>query len=61
MRMGGNSGVNFEPTIFLDAHPEMSLAREEIFGPVLTTTLRFRDLDEAIRIANDTTRHMDCP
>ncbi|HUP84849.1 MAG TPA: proline dehydrogenase family protein [Acidimicrobiales bacterium] len=41
------------PTIVLDAPPTSRVAREEIFGPVLTV-LRARDLDHAIELANDT-------
>jgi malonate-semialdehyde dehydrogenase (acetylating)/methylmalonate-semialdehyde dehydrogenase len=39
------------PSIFDHVHPEMVIAREEIFGPVLSV-IRARDLDEAIAIAN---------
>ncbi len=39
------------PTILDDVRPEMRVAREEIFGPVLSV-MRFRDLDEAIEAAN---------
>lgn len=45
-------GYYVEPTIFADVKNDMTIAREEIFGPVLST-IKFRDLDEAIRIAND--------
>jgi acyl-CoA reductase-like NAD-dependent aldehyde dehydrogenase len=41
------------PTIYDEVKPEMSIAKEEIFGPVLSV-IRFKTLDEAIRIANDT-------
>lgn len=41
-----------EPTLFVEASNEMRVAREEIFGPVLTV-ISFRDEDEAVRIAND--------
>ena len=41
-----------EPTIYTDAKPSMRIARDEIFGPVLTV-LRFTDEDEAVAIAND--------
>jgi acyl-CoA reductase-like NAD-dependent aldehyde dehydrogenase len=41
------------PTIFTGVTPDMTIAREEIFGPVLSV-LRFEDADEAIRLANDT-------
>lgn len=42
-----------EPTIFSDVTPQMRLAREEVFGPVLAV-FTFEDEDEAIRMANDT-------
>lgn len=42
----------FPPTIFDRVTPEMRIAREEVFGPVLSV-LKFRDEDEAIRLAND--------
>ncbi|MFN8061036.1 MAG: 5-carboxymethyl-2-hydroxymuconate semialdehyde dehydrogenase [Vicinamibacterales bacterium] len=48
-------GPNFAPpTLFLAATPAMRVAREEIFGPVLTV-LSFDDEAEAIRLANDST------
>jgi RHH-type transcriptional regulator, proline utilization regulon repressor / proline dehydrogenase / delta 1-pyrroline-5-carboxylate dehydrogenase len=46
-------GFFVPPTIFTGVKPHMSLAREEIFGPVLSV-IKVRDLDEAIRVANDT-------
>ncbi|MCB2012618.1 MAG: aldehyde dehydrogenase family protein, partial [Geminicoccaceae bacterium] len=46
-------GIFIEPTIFVDVDNDMRIAREEVFGPVLSV-IRFRDADEAIRIANDT-------
>ncbi|MBD5801895.1 Glutarate-semialdehyde dehydrogenase DavD [Azoarcus sp. Aa7] len=46
-------GTFFEPTVLADATPEMTLAKEEIFGPV-APLYRFRTEDEAIRLANDT-------
>ena len=46
-------GWFFEPTVFVDANNDMQIAREEIFGPVLTV-IPCRDVDDAIRIANDT-------
>jgi RHH-type proline utilization regulon transcriptional repressor/proline dehydrogenase/delta 1-pyrroline-5-carboxylate dehydrogenase len=46
-------GFFVPPTIFTGVEPQMRLAREEIFGPVLSV-MKARDLDEAIRIANDT-------
>jgi acyl-CoA reductase-like NAD-dependent aldehyde dehydrogenase len=41
------------PTVFADATPAMRIAREEVFGPVLTV-MRWSSVDEAIRIANAT-------
>ncbi len=41
------------PTLFTDVSNDMSIAREEIFGPVLSV-IPFGDEDEAVRIANDT-------
>ena len=41
------------PTVFTDVSNDMSIAREEIFGPVLSV-IPFSDEDEAVRIANDT-------
>lgn len=46
-------GTFFQPTVLLDVDPGMRVAREEIFGPVAALT-RFRDDDEAIRLANAT-------
>jgi len=46
-------GFFVPPTIFTGVTAEMRLAREEIFGPVLSV-MKVRDLDEAIRVANDT-------
>ncbi len=43
----------FEPTVLADATPEMTLAREETFGP-LAPVFRFKDEAEAIRLANAT-------
>jgi len=59
LRLGGararedSGGYYVEPTIFDGVSNEMRIAREEIFGPVLST-IPFRDEEEAIRIANDT-------
>ena len=49
----GLDGYFVAPTIFADVTPHARLAQEEIFGPVLAV-LKARDLDEALRIANDT-------
>ena len=46
-------GYFIPPTIFTDVKPDMRIAREEIFGPVLSV-LKVRDLDEAIEVANGT-------
>ena len=51
-REGCKSGWFIEPTIFTDVQPSMRIAREEIFGPVLSV-MPFSTDDEAIRIAND--------
>ena len=59
VRLGGrraleeSGGYFVEPTIFDAVSNEMRIAREEIFGPVLST-IPFRDEEEAVRIANDT-------
>ena len=47
------NGHFVEPTIFDDVKPTMRIAREEIFGPVLSV-IPFKTEEEAIRIANDT-------
>jgi RHH-type proline utilization regulon transcriptional repressor/proline dehydrogenase/delta 1-pyrroline-5-carboxylate dehydrogenase len=46
-------GYFIPPTIFTDVKPNMRIAREEIFGPVLSV-LQVRDLDEALEVANGT-------
>ena len=50
---GDPGGSYLGPTILDDVRPEMDIAREEVFGPVLAI-LPYRDEEEAIRIANDT-------
>ena len=58
LRLGGNrarqesGGFFVEPTVFANVDPKMKIAREEIFGPVLST-ITFKDTEEAVRIAND--------
>jgi betaine-aldehyde dehydrogenase len=47
------AGYYVKPTVFTDVHPEMKIAREEIFGPVLSA-LRFKDEEELFELANDT-------
>ncbi|WP_431995378.1 aldehyde dehydrogenase family protein [Streptomyces griseoflavus] len=46
-------GYWVSPTVFADVTPEMTIAQEEIFGPVLSV-LRYDDEDDALRIANGT-------
>ena len=46
-------GYFIPPTIFTGVKPSMRIAREEIFGPVLSV-IKVRDLDEAIEVANGT-------
>ena len=47
-------GYFVEPTVFTEVQDEMAIARDEIFGPVLSV-LRFSDMDELVRRANATT------
>jgi aldehyde dehydrogenase (NAD+) len=53
-RRVGGKGFFIEPTVFTNVKDEMAIAREEIFGPVLSV-LRFSDVDELVRRANATT------
>jgi len=50
---GLDTGYFVKPTVFADVSNEMTIAREEIFGPVLSI-IAYDDEDQAIRIANDT-------
>jgi len=50
---GLNRGYYVKPTVFADVKEDMTIAREEIFGPVLSI-MSFEDEDDAVRIANDT-------
>jgi acyl-CoA reductase-like NAD-dependent aldehyde dehydrogenase len=50
--IGTGKGYFMQPTVFADVRPEMTIAREEIFGPVLAA-IEFSDVDEAIARAND--------
>lgn len=56
LALGGSriagKGFFFEPTIFTRVEPKMAIAREEIFGPVLSV-LKAKDLTEAVALAND--------
>jgi aldehyde dehydrogenase (NAD+) len=50
---GLDKGYFAQPTVFADVSNDMTIAREEIFGPVLSI-IPYDDLDDAIAIANDT-------
>ncbi|MAD45942.1 MAG: betaine-aldehyde dehydrogenase [Oceanospirillaceae bacterium] len=50
---GAENGYFVEPTVFADCTDDMTIVREEIFGPVMSV-LSFTDEDEVIRRANDT-------
>jgi acyl-CoA reductase-like NAD-dependent aldehyde dehydrogenase len=50
---GLDKGYFVKPTVFSEVTPDMTIAREEIFGPVLSI-MPYDSEDEAIRIANDT-------
>ena len=50
---GLNAGYFVKPTVFSDVSNDMTIAREEIFGPVLSI-LPYKDEDDALSIANDT-------
>lgn len=50
---GLNKGYFARPTIFINVDNDMTIAQEEIFGPV-ASVITYNDLDEAIKIANDT-------
>jgi aldehyde dehydrogenase (NAD+) len=50
---GLESGYFVKPTVFVNVKNEMTIAREEIFGPVLSV-ITYEDEEDAIRIANDT-------
>jgi acyl-CoA reductase-like NAD-dependent aldehyde dehydrogenase len=51
--IGTGKGYFVQPTVFAGVTPEMTISREEIFGPVLAA-IEFADLDEAIARANGT-------
>jgi len=50
---GLNAGYFVRPTVFANVNNDMTIAREEIFGPVLSI-LPYKDEEEAVEIANDT-------
>ncbi len=49
----GNRGYFIRPTVFADVQDDMKIAREEIFGPVMSV-IAFKDVDEVIARANHT-------
>ena len=51
--LGLERGFYVHPTIFSDVHPQMRIAQEEIFGPVLAV-IPYDSVDEAVEIANGT-------
>ena len=48
----GAKGWFVEPTVFADVKDDMTIAKEEIFGPVMSI-LKFKNIDEVIKRAND--------
>jgi phenylacetaldehyde dehydrogenase len=50
---GSSSGYYVKPTVLANVKPDMTVVREEIFGPVVVVQ-RFDDLDDVLRMANDT-------
>ncbi len=50
---GLDKGFYVKPTVFSDVDNKMTIAQEEIFGPVMSV-ITYKDLDEAIELANDT-------
>ncbi|MDX2146186.1 MAG: aldehyde dehydrogenase family protein, partial [Planctomycetota bacterium] len=50
---GVNKGYYVRPTVFADVKNDMTIGREEVFGPVLSI-IGFKDEEDAIKIANDT-------
>lgn len=52
LQVPGLGSQFYQPTVVTDVTPDMPIAREEVFGPVLTV-LTFRALDEALKLVND--------
>lgn len=50
---GLEHGFFIEPTVFADVDPSMRIAREEIFGPVVSV-MKYTDIDDAVALANNT-------
>ena len=51
-KMPEGAGTYLTPTVFTDARPDMTIVREEIFGPVVAV-MPFSDEEEGVRMAND--------
>ncbi|MBN8995886.1 MAG: aldehyde dehydrogenase family protein [Rhizobiales bacterium] len=49
----GTPGFYLQPALFTETTPDMRINREEVFGPVVST-IRVKDYDEALAVANDT-------
>ncbi|KAI8637418.1 aldehyde dehydrogenase domain-containing protein [Parasitella parasitica] len=49
----GNEGYFIEPTVFTDVKEDMTIVKEEIFGPVVTVST-FKDVDDVLKMALDT-------
>jgi aldehyde dehydrogenase (NAD+) len=49
----GGKGFFVQPSVFADVTPEMTVFREEVFGPAISITKYSGDLDEGIRLANN--------
>ncbi len=54
LQVAGLPGKYYQPTVISGVTPDMPIAREEVFGPVLVV-LTFRTADEAVALANDST------
>ncbi|GJN18507.1 hypothetical protein PR202_gb05675 [Eleusine coracana subsp. coracana] len=50
----GDKGYYIEPTIFTDVKDDMTIAQDEIFGPVMSLIIKFKTVEEAIQKANNT-------
>ena len=50
---GERQGTLLQPTVVADVDPDMRISRDELFGPAVAVT-RFKDVDQAIALANDT-------
>jgi len=49
----GSKGYFIEPTVFVDVKDDMKIAKEEIFGPVMSI-MKFKDMDDVVKRANNT-------